>query len=1253
MSDPQNPTPTSIQSAVSQLLMEQCQRWHRGERVLAETFLVKHPELTDNVEAALDVIYNEFLLREERGEQPTVTEYVQRFPHLAGPLKVQFAADEVMNIDPSDQPTQTGSGTRPRVGPLPRIPGYQVLEEIGRGGMGVVYRARHLELDRIVALKRMRSDARQGSDELARFRREAEIVARLHHPNIVQIHDVGEHDGQPFLALEYVEGLSLAKKLHGKPQPARQSAEVVAVLARAIHHAHQRDVIHRDLKPANVLLQQAGRTDDGSSIADCPAKITDFGLARRIQLANLTRTDAILGTPSYMAPEQAQTKAGDVTPATDVYALGAILYEMLTGRPPFHAETALNTLAQVLADDPVPPRQLQPTVPIDLETICLKCLQKEAHHRYPTAQELADDLERFLESRPIRARPLGPLGRMVKWAHRQPVVASLLGLLLVVVGVGFSLVTWKWLEARYEWQRAESQQHQTEQALGAAQQARREAEEKQREAEHAESRATASATAENKARRKADRMAGVLALDRGQALGEQGEVGRGLLWLVRSLEIATEAHDANLERAVRASLGDWSRRVHPLKMVLPYAQGLGGMAISADGKTLLNGNSATAALLWDLTTGQRVPDVIFTDAQVTGQVHGVAFSPDGKTVLTGATDRKARLWDAGTCKSLIEPLDHPAAVRSVAFSPDGKTLLTGCGDVGRGEARLWDATTGKHLGTLVGHSMEVRSAAFSPDGKTVLTGSQDRTARLWDAVTHQQRGEAMQHGDSVLVAAFAPDGRTVLTGSQDRTARLWDTATGKLAAPPLHHPDAVFAATYTPDSRTLITGSRGIAYFWEASTGKLLEKLPADPGAVYDLACTREGKTVLTGGAWGVRVWETPSERLAGLPLWQQGDVRAVAFSPDGKKILSGSGPFAQVWDVTSGKPIGNGLFQNQLILAVACGRDGKTLLTGGADHTARLWDAATGKQTVPSLEHQAGVSVVALSPDCRTALTGSQDGTACVWDVATGKRRFDPLRLMGSVNVAMFSPDGKTFLTTSEGANFASLWDTETGKAVGKPLTHQFRIVSAAFSPDGKTIVTGGSDSFARTWETATGTPLSEPLMHGGYVTWVAFTPDGKTLLTGGDDRGIRMREVPNGTVLATPSLHEGDIQSLAVSPDGSMVLTGSMDHTARFWDTATRTLIGAPLQHPDRAATVAYSPDGRTVLTIDGHSTARLWRAPAPLSGEVARIKLWAEVVTGMSLMAKDEEGGLIRVLRGQDWETRRKRLDALGGLAVARIE
>src|SRR5438034_3655236 len=316
-----------------------------------------------------------------------------------------------------------------------QIGDYEILEELGRGGLGVVYKARHRALGRDVALKMLLGGQFAGPDYLQRFQAEARAVAQLTHPHIVQLYDSGEYRGQPCFAMEFVEGGSLSDRLEGKPQPPAQAAQWLSTLARTVHYAHERGIVHRDLKPSNVLLTRDGQL-----------KVCDFGVAKHLDGSELkTQTGQLVGTPEYMAPEQAGGHAQTTGPAADVYSLGAILYALLTGRPPFQGAAALETLEQVRTREPVSPSRLQPGVPRDLGTICLKCLEKEPHRRYASAAALADDLDQFLGGKSIQARPAGPLERGWKWSRRRPALAALLLVLLLVGSVGFPGAVWLWL----------------------------------------------------------------------------------------------------------------------------------------------------------------------------------------------------------------------------------------------------------------------------------------------------------------------------------------------------------------------------------------------------------------------------------------------------------------------------------------------------------------------------------------------------------------------------------------------------------------------------------------------------------------------------------------------------------------------------------------------------------------------------------------------------------------------------------------
>lgn len=445
-----HPPEQSLFDVLNQIQMDMAKRWGDGQPVFLEEYhsLLAQHAVSDGIWMTL--IRLELKLQLESGQTPMISQYAKQFPHLLN--RIQSDLNDLLEnfeipsgtkqvvVRSSDIDTKLVREARSTNSFFPKIPGYEIQAVLGRGGMGVVYKARQIGLNRIVALKMILSDTHIEEDDRLRFLQEAEAVATLQHPNIVQIYEIGEHEGKPFFSLEYIEGGTLADLCQGQPQPVSFAAEIVATIADAVHKAHQANIVHRDLKPSNILLG----TDDlkSSQSGKIIPKITDFGLAKRLDSGkDLTATGVAAGTPVYMAPEQVTTKRGAISPVSDVWALGVILYEMMTGRPPFLGESPVAIMNMVASSSPLQPRQLQPKLPRDLETICLKCLEKSPQKRYGSAAELAEDLQRFLAGRPIRARRVNAIEHFWRWTHRNPVIASLsLGSAFILV-VGIILTT--------------------------------------------------------------------------------------------------------------------------------------------------------------------------------------------------------------------------------------------------------------------------------------------------------------------------------------------------------------------------------------------------------------------------------------------------------------------------------------------------------------------------------------------------------------------------------------------------------------------------------------------------------------------------------------------------------------------------------------------------------------------------------------------------------------------------------------------
>jgi serine/threonine protein kinase/WD40 repeat protein len=972
----------------------------------------------------------------------------------------------------------------------PTFPGYELLEELGRGGVGVVYRARHTALNRVVAVKVLKAAAAVDWVSPVRFRAEAEVVARLQHPNIVQIFEVGEHHGLPFLALEFVNGGSLEKRLAGTPLPALQAAQLTEVLARAVHAAHEQGVVHRDLKPANILLT-----------ADGVPKVTDFGLAKRLDSpAGPTCSGHVLGTPSYMAPEQAQGRVREVGPASDVYALGAILYECLTGRPPFRAANMLGTLAQVVSEEPVPPTRLQPRMPRDLGTVCLKCLEKDPGKRYPSARELADDLRRFLDGKPVRARPVGPLARFARWSRRNPILAgvSTLAVLALLAVTVISI-----LFALYQ-----------KEALGKS-------EESQRRLEEADRR-----------RRRFTRLSVKLALERGQQLCQQGEVAQGVLWLARALELA---EDADLRRVCRANLAGWRLHLPRLKAAVACSPDESEeVFVSPDGKALLKRRVGR----WYATpAGRRI-----LAAVPQGGVQNWILSPNRKVVFISVEGMKwARFWDLTTGKPLGQPLPIKGEVLAAAFSGDGKFLVTVSYNAldADDDVRVWETAAPRPVGGPFRNARTfVSCVAVGPGGKAVLLGYKDGRVRLREAVTGKPLREWSTHRGTVTALAFSPDGKTLISGSSDGTVHLSKAAGKKPVRVTLRLQGRIVEASLSLDGRAIFTGSQDhgslTARLWEVARGQSKQLLHEDRPGGIPLAFGPHGKTSL----WDedgrmVRLRATATGRPVGKPVPLPIKVverprmvvveRFVALGPDGKTAFVFSPGKSNLWDLTTGQRVGQPLALENQPRAAAFSPDGKVIAVADGDRVRR-WDVATGRPHgrplvvggplrkaasggAPKPDRPA-VLALSFSPNGRGIALGCDDQTARLWDAVTGRPIGVELpHRQPLVNKVIFSPDGKTILTCSHsgsGQGEAQLWDTATGRLIGSPLRHPLQrpVVAAAFRPDGQAVATGTCDDSqevgdVRLWDPATGNLLGPPLQFGCLMLDLAFDRDGKTLLT------------------------------------------------------------------------------------------------------------------------------------------------------------
>jgi WD40 repeat protein/serine/threonine protein kinase len=1203
--------------------------------------------------ALLNQLAQDFVERLRRGERPSLEEYVDRHPELAGDIREllpNLVDMEQAKANCPQVPAAVGGLTA-----LERLGDYRILREIGHGGMGVVYEAEQVSLGRHVALKVLPKQLLVDPRTKRRFEREARAAAKLHHTNIVPVFGVGEHDGLPYYAMQFIQGTGLdtviaelarmtpdvqspadpgsaaktqrdvsavahslltgAYHAVNDPSPAltcamtetppdrgdtptgpvasrsdsslanasgnlpgqsgassgslrrltfwQRVARVGEQVAGALAYAHKQGIVHRDIKPSNLLLDMTGTV-----------WVTDFGLAKADDQQQLTHTGDILGTLRYIPPEAFE---GQSDGRGDVYSLGLTLYELAALRPAFVDSDRNRLIKRVTSGEPEALGRVRKGVPRDLETIIHKAIERDPARRYQKAEELADDLRRFLDDQPVKARRASAAERLNRWARRNRGVALALGviaLLLIGVAIASSMAAWRFERLADERERARSA---AETAAAEAVQ-RGNAERWQRYRANLSAAAAALQIPNTGAARRAlaaapveyrswewlhfnsrlDDARLVLPMPRGPKSGIGQIFQPALAFIADDKRIVAGSPDGTFRVwdtadgsevgvlpgkgscTLQALVGpdgrllvltgdgmvqSWnqSRKDATLLLQMPE-EGLRGQLLSRDGRLALGTTKDYVGQLWDLLTGRKRATL---PGRIAPGVNTAAFSADGRYLAYSTDDFVVHLWDVQTSTEACAFRGHSAHVRALAFSPDGKRLASGA-NYPDNSVHLWSVPAHEETAVLRGHRNEVTWVAFSPDGSRLASASLDHTARLWDVAAGKLRASIKGHNGILRKAAFSPDGRRLVTASEDETLRLWDSADGELVAVLRGHTGPVWGATFSADGARLASWSESddTVRLWDLGQVERGGVLRGHTSYVYDVAFSRDGTQVVSA-AWDgtARIWDPATgretHRFQHLTQLPDGIITGACFNSDGSQVASVAATGAVVvWNVATGNkartlavPPGDWRGYPR----VAFERTGKLLAAGGGDGAVRLWNAAGDTAIAVLHGHEGPVSDVAFSPDGTQLVSAGVDGAVYLWDIQTGSK-------------------------------LASLHDPGPAMVYG-----------VAYSLDGRLVACAAFDKAVRLWDTATHDMVAV-LPHDGIVYGVAFSPDGRRLAAGCADNSIRLwevataahgggKEVPEAEVAELRG-HNDYVHAVAWSPDGTRLISASGDHTLRVWD-------------------------------------------------------------------------------------------------------
>ena len=1109
------------------------------------------------------------------------------------------------------------------------IPGYKVQEELGRGGMGVVYRAVDLRLKRQVALKVILTAEHASTSDLERFKSEAETIASLKHSGIVDIYDIGEHNGRPYLALELVEGTDLHQYTDRKPQPANWSAKLIEHLARAVHSAHRQSIVHRDLKPANILIEHAQvkpndittvskAANDTQSEDQCNqtipvAKITDFGVAKHMDIpGGHTRMGMVVGTPGYMAPEQTTGQGELVGPSADIFALGAILYELLTGRPPFQSDDLWETMRLTRDNDPVPPSELRPGLTRDLETICSKCLSKEPSWRYDSAEALADDLNRFLGHEPIVARPAGAIKRAAMWTRRRPAIA----LLFVSIILGTFATTWQWRVAVAA-QRKESEIRRVTQEQVAETTLEQWAEVSKQSGFEAlpfllKSIAARRGALDDQPERliREEAVFRLRALNSLRSLPKLVQVWsptgvvlhaeyqkNGSRVLVLDAEVAPVLYDTYSGESVFTAICDAD---------IKFTTG----ALSPDGLTVAAADDAGTVYIWKLKTGANV-DHLLEHGQPVDRLH---FSYDGK-FLAVESCRKALEGEVPPCSvwntsdgSLIARPDTRGRLHRTHFSSDNSQLAYDCGrqfgawdlqmdqavDAFRRRITRWvndDGSqqlvfdrrliaTDEHLpdqsstlfmsdirDSIFASSSEWHSrftdgapvaVSFSADRSSIALGFPSDGVIIWNLSTNDLIRCATPA--SVLKISFSPCSRYLAVATEDQRLRVYDAETGQLAGPKLPHGDVAFDVQFHPTGQLLLSTSRdGSVRQWDLHPPEPITIVPHSSATWAQF--TADGKSLVTAGRDGmIRFWVPDGATELANPLTVNGPIDSLSMATDGQSLVATCQ--AEFGSTDQGQSF------------------------GGRGLSAWRFDQESGSWSNTFKRRGTFISTV-LAPNGNAIGTKSMHASACILDTKMGQLvstfpRGRPTRLIASPDSRWIASNG-----TPDSMLVADVTDSSVRK-----LFPVHRPLHIDFSPDSSQLLTITKGGLVQIWDIEDESEVVRFQVPFGIAS--TYSPDGKRIGIGTLDGQVASFNPVTGKISSPQMRTGGRTESLSFSPDGRYLLTTNNKNTAQVWNVKDGLPITPGWHHDSRIRCAEFHREGNQVVTVCNEGVVRIWSLP-----------------------------------------------------------